>query len=214
MISTNELTAYELLTTTRAVRRRLDLTRPVDRRAVEECLSIAQQAPNAGNRQVLHFVVVTKKETRASLADIYRRGAAGYFESLRKGSGYLGKDTTMKRVLESALYLNEHLREVPVHVIPCISGRTENATIPTQAARWGSIFPAVWSFMLAGRTKGLGMTLTTLHLNREEEAAELLGIPFRDVMQACLLPVAHVRGSKFRVATRPSLSDLIHWEQW
>jgi nitroreductase len=211
-------TPDELLTTTRAVRLRLDLTRPVERKLIEECIRVASQAPNAGNRQQIHFVAVMDKEKRLSLARIYRKGSAGYFEdrrtALSKGSGDPAQDAAMRRVFDSAWYLNEHLHEVPVHVIPCISGRTDGLPAPAQAAHWGSIFPAAWSFMLAGRARGLGMTFTTLHLNCEEEAANLLGIPFKEVMQAGLLPVAYTKGSEFRPAARPPASQLVHWDGW
>lgn len=201
------------------MRRRLDLTKPVEKKILEECVSIALQAPNAGNSQVIHFVVVTNRETRTALADIYRRGADSYFESLRRGletgSGDQKRDKTMKRLLQSALYLYEHFHEVPAHIVPCISGRTDNAPVRAQASRWGSIFPAVWNFMLAARARDLGTTITTLHLNLEEEAATLLGIPYKDVMQACLLPVAHIKGSsKLRAAERPSINQVVRWERW
>jgi nitroreductase len=208
----------ELLTTTRAVRKRLDLSRPVERSMIEECITVAAQGPNAGNRQLLHFVVVTDRDKRASLAEIYRKCAASYFSSpwteIGTGSGDPARDEAMKRKFDSELYLNEHLHKIPVHVIPCISGRTDHLGVPAQAARWGSIFPAAWSFMLAGRARGLGMTFTTIHLHREEEAANLLGIPFKEVMQAGLLPVAHAKGSRFRPGRRPSVSELVHWEGW
>jgi nitroreductase len=208
----------ELLTTTRAVRRRLDFTRSVERRLIEECVAIASQAPNAGNRQRVHFVVVTDKKMRESLAEIYRKGSASYFEQsralLQKGTGDPIQDAMLKRVFDSGYYLNEHLQDVPAHVIPCIYGRTDNQGVPAQAARWGSVFPAAWSFMLAGRARGLGMTFTTLHLNCEKEAAELLGIPYAEVMQAGLLPVAYYKGSGFKPAQRPPRVQLIHWDGW
>lgn len=213
-----ELTPEELLTTTRAVRRRLDLSRPIERRVIEECIATALQAPNAGNRQKVHFVIVTDKERRASLADTYRKGSANYFEqqraNLEKGSGDPKKDAVMKRVFDSGSFLNEHLQDVPVHVIPCIYGRTDALGAPAQAARWGSVFPAAWSFMLAGRARGLGMTFTTLHLNFEREAADLLGIPYAEVMQAGLLPVAYYKGSGFKPAARPPVAQLVHWDTW
>ena len=208
----------ELLTTTRAVRRRLDLNRQVGREVIEECIEVAAQAPNAGNRQKIHFVVVTEKKKRASLAEIYRKGSAEYFRmrraDLAKGSGNTVKDAAEKRVVDSAWYLHEHLHEVPVHVIPCINGRTDGMPASAQAARWGSIFPAAWSFMLAGRARGLGMTFTTLHLNCEREAAELLDIPFDEVMQAGLLPVAFTRGTDFKPAARTSVPEMTHWNSW
>ena len=213
-----DLLPDELLTTTRSVRRRLDLSRPVGRPVIEECVGVALQAPNAGNRQEIHFVVVEERGKRASLAEIYRRGSADYFERLRAGlatsSGDPTRDATMRRVFDSAWYLREHLHQVPVHVVPCIAGRTDGLPAPAQAARWGSIFPSAWSFMLAGRARGLGMTFTTLHLNLEEEAANLLGIPYKEVMQAGLLPVAYAKGSRFRPAPRSPMSKAVHWDGW
>ena len=185
---------------------------------IEECVQAAVQAPNAGNRQKIHFVVATEEKKRASLAEIYRKGSEEYFRmrlaDLARGSGNPVKDAAEKRVINSAWYLHEHLHEVPVHVIPCISGRTDGMPASAQAARWGTIFPAAWSFMLAGRARGLGMTFTTLHLNCEKEAAELLGIPFEEVMQAGLLPVAYTKGADFKPAARPSVSEITHWNSW
>lgn len=163
-------------------------------------------------------MVVMEEEKRASLADLYRKGSAEYFKmrwaDLARGSGEPAKDATEKRVIDSAWYLYEHLHEVPVLVIPCIYGRTDGMPASAQAARWGTIFPAAWSFMLAGRARGLGMTFTTLHLNCEKEAADLLGIPFDQVMQAGLLPVAYTKGTDFRPAPRPPVSELVHWDRW
>ena len=211
-----ELTPDELLTTTRSVRLRLDLNRPVERKVIEECVAVAAQAPNAF--QEIYFVVVTDERRRASLAEIYRKGSAGFFESARaqlaKGSGNPTRDALARRVLESGLYLRDHLHEVPVHVIPCVAGRTEGAPLLAQTKSWGSIFPAAWSFMLAGRARGLGMTFTSLHLNFEKEAAELLGIPYNEVTQAGLLPVAYYKGSRFRLGSRPPLARLVHWDGW
>ena len=212
----SELTPDELLTTTRSVRLRLDLTRPVERKVIEECVAIAAQAPNAF--QEISFVIVTDEHKRASLAEIYRKGAVSFFELARaqvaKGSGNPARDAIARRVLESSLYLRDHLHEVPVHAIPCVAGRPEGMPLMAQVSRWGSIFPAMWSFMLAGRARGLGMTFTSLHLNFEKEAAELFGIPYNEVMQAGLLPVAYYKGSKFRLGSRPPLARLVHWDGW
>jgi len=212
------LTPDQLLTTTRAVRKRLDLNRPVERSVIEECVAIALQAPVAGNRQKPHFVIVTDKQKRASLAEIYRKGAGDYIQqalaSLEKGSGDPASDATMRRVVDSGSYLIEHIHQVPVHVIPCISGRTEGQSVRVQSARWGSIIPAAWSFMLAGRARGLGMTFTSFHLSYEEEAATVLGIPYKEVMQGGLLPVAYYKGRSFSPASRPPLAQVTHWDQW
>jgi len=195
----------QLLTTTRAVRRRLDLRRPVDRRLIEECIGIGLQAPNASNLQEWGFVVVTDPERRLELAKLYRRAAAGYYDD---------PDPARNRRLSSGRHLIEHLHEVPAHVIPCIPGRTDAADIYEQASQWGSIIPAAWSFMLAARARGLGTAWTTWHLMYEREAAALLGIPYDDVMQVALIPVAHVLGTDFKPARRRSVQDVVRWNEW
>lgn len=207
-----DLTTAELLSTTRAVRKRLDLERPVEREVLDECLRLAQQAPTASYSQSWHFVVVTDADKRAALADLWRRGGAAYLEHRRESAAAAGGQ--MKRIVDAVLYLAEHLHEVPVHVIPCVEGRTEGAPIAMQAARWGSIFPATWSFMLAARSRGLGSVLTSFHLMHEEEAAEILGIPYAQVMQAALVPVAYTVGTDFKPGRRAPLETMAHWDEW
>jgi nitroreductase len=213
----------EVLTTTRAVRRRLDLTREVAPELLRECLALALQAPSGGNDQGWHFVVVTDPERRAAVADAFRRGAIAYAQRPKPrrdpapGSGRLFTDqekAARKRVMASAGYLFEHLHEVPVLVIPCIDGRFDDAPLVDQATAFGSILPAVWSFMLAARARGLGTSWTTAHLTVEEEVAGLLGIPFHSVSQVALIPVAHTFGDEFRPAPRRPLDDVVHWDRW
>lgn len=212
------LTPDELLTTTRSVRKRLDLSRPVERRVIEECVTIAQQAPTGSNRQNWHFVVVTDAAKRAELAKLYRKGAEIYMSLPPSMTGKRNLNpqrmATQERVTASAAYLVEHLHEVPVHVIPCIEGRTEGLPTVGQAAQWCSIIPAAWSFMLAARARGLGTTFTSFHLFFEEDAAKLLHIPFKEVMQTTLIPVAYTKGSKFAPAPREDVNTVIHWEGW
>jgi len=208
----------ELLTTTRAVRRRLDLSRPVERETIEECIAIAQQAPTGSNRQNWHFVVVTDSSKRAALASLYRKGAEIYHSLRAAENGERfddpARNTTQARVRASAMYLVEHLHEVPVHVIPCIEGRTEGLPTVAQAAQWCSIVPAAWSFMLAARARGLGTTFTSFHLFFEEDAAKLLGIPFEEVMQTALIPVAYTKGVRFKPGPREPLGTIVHWDDW
>jgi nitroreductase len=120
----------------------------------------------------------------------------------------------MGRVLGGVHHLADHLHEVPVHVIPCIEGRTDGKSVFAQASRWGSVMPAAWSFMLAARSRGLGTVWTTFHLAHEEAAAELLGIPYDDVMQAALIPVAYTLGTEFKPAKRAPLDSMVHWDRW
>ena len=204
-----DLTPDELLATTRSVRKRLDLTRPVEREVLEECLRLAQQAPTASYAQNWHFVVVTDSRRRAGLGELWRSAARAYLE--RRG-GAAAADERIGRLSEAVRYLADHIHEVPVHVIPCVEGRTDRAPVVVQASRWGSIIPAAWSFMLAARARGLGTVWTTFHLRQEREAAEILGIPFDAVMQAALIPVAYTLGTGFKPAARHPLDTMVHGE--
>lgn len=203
-----------LLSTTRAVRKRLDLQKPVPEAVIRECLELTLQAPTGSNRQGWRWVVVTDAEKRRALADIYRRGAGSYLRDSRVKAEQQNRAQD-SRVYDSADYLAEHLQEVPVHMIPCIRVDHLPAEPPRRvwAGLMGSIMPAVWSFQLALRARGLGSCLTTLHLQNEAEAAKLLGIP-EGIMQVGLLPVAYTIGTEFKPAKRPPLDEVLHWNQW
>jgi nitroreductase len=200
-----------LLTTTRAVRRRLDLTRPVDREVVLECLSLATQAPTGGNRQPWRWLVVDDADTRAGLAELYRAGFVPYMAEQRAAVAAAGGDPD-NAIIGSSQHLADHLHEVPVHVVPCLLQRVEAMSPAELAGFYGSILPAVWSFMLALRSRGLGSAYTTLHLAHEREAAELLGIP-ETVTQVALIPVAHVEGD-FKPADRKPVEAVVYWNGW
>ena len=203
-----------LLTTTRAVRRRLDLDRPVEREVLLECVSIAQQAPTGGNSQGWSFVVVTDEAKRARIAELYREASGEYFEKAKARAERKGDGQTA-RVYDGARYLADVLHRVPAHVIPCIRGSFLAAESPNASAAglYGSIVPAAWSFQLALRARGLGSAWTTMHLYREREVAELLGIP-EDVTQVALLPVAYYTGDTFSPAGRPPPETVTHWNGW
>jgi nitroreductase len=203
-----DLSPDELLSTTRAVRKRLDLTRPVEREVIEDCLRLAQQAPTASYSQNWHFVVVTDADKRAALAQIWREVAEPYLA--RRAA----TDGQFLRIGEAVRHLAAHLHEVPVHVIPCVEKRTDDAPVVVQASVWSSIIPAAWSFALAARSRGLGTVYTTFHLYREREAAEILGIPYDDFMQAALLPVAYTIGTEFKPGRRAPLETMVHWDGW
>lgn len=207
----------KLLTTTRAVRRRLDLTRPIEPDVIEACLEIAIQAPTGGNRQGWHFLVVTDAEKRARIGELYRESFAIYARSSAEqlptqGQGELYQQQRA-RVAKSAVYLAQHMGDVPLMVIPCIHGRVEALSPMAQASLYGSILPAAWSFMLALRARGLGSAWTTLHLRYEKEVAALLNIP-DDVTQAALLPVAYYTGDDFSPAKRPPAREVTSWDSW
>jgi nitroreductase len=203
----------KLLSTTRAVRKRLDLGRPVEREVITECLELAMQAPTGSNRQGWRWLVLTDAEKRRALADIYRRGADPYLTDALAASEAQGPSQD-GRVFDSAIYLAEHLHEVPVHVIACIENTGgEEGPATSFSGLYGSIFPAVWSFQLALRARGLGSCLTTLHLRHAQEAAALLGIP-DGILQVALLPVAYTVGTEFKSASRPSVDTIVHWDTW
>ena len=200
-------TIDHLLTTTRSVRKRLDLTRPVERGVIERCLEIAVQAPSGSDRQAWQFVMVTEPRLKQGLADLYRRSFDQYRGVQQAQSG---QDTPADRRLDSAIYLAEHMHDVPLLALFCYQGRVESADPMTQAALYGSILPAAWSFMLALRARGLGSAWTTLHLRYEREAAALLNLP-DTLTQAALLPVAYFTGDDFRPARRTPVSEVTRW---
>jgi nitroreductase len=203
----------ELLATTRAVRKRLDLDRPVPRDVILECLELAVQAPTGSNTQGWRWLVIDDAAQRAALATLYRKAASIYLNQANDAAQARG-DRQTERVYDSAMWLMDNLEKVPVHLIPCIEGRPPaNAPAAMLAGLYGSIFPAVWSFQLALRARGLGSALTTLHLVHEQEAAALLGLP-DNILQVALLPVAYTRGTDFKRAARPPVSNITHWNRW
>ncbi len=206
----SEISAEKLLTTTRSVRKRLDLARAVPPEVIEECLQIAIQAPSGSNLQKWHFMVVTDADKRAQIGAWYRDSFLQYADT---GDGDIQERRRHHRILDSALHLAEHMHEVPALVIPCYEGRVENEGQMAQAGHYGSILPAVWSFMMALRARGLGSAWTTLHLRYADEVAQLLGIP-PDVTQAALLPVAYYSGSDFRPAGRRPAREFTYWDNW
>ncbi|WP_250038349.1 nitroreductase family protein [Paractinoplanes maris] len=214
------LSADEVLTTTRAVRRRLDLSRSVPRSVVEDCVRIALQAPSGRNRQRWDFVFVEERRTRAQVAHLWRRGltapppasgsAGPAFSRMAFASAEWG------RISRSLIHLADHLHEVPLLLIPClrVESRAELDSIRGQAGGWGSVIPAFWSFMLAARERGLGTAWTTNHLSYEKEMAELLGLPYATVVQVALTPVAYTLGTDFRPGPRAEARELMHWNRW
>ena len=208
--------ADKLLTTTRSVRKRLDLTRPVPLELIDECIDVALQAPTGTNAQNWSFVVVSDAAKKAAIADFYRQGMAamagsGYPPPLPEGDP---REHVMPKVMDSAMYLGDILDQVPVFVIPCVQGRMETVPmIVAQASTYGSILPAAWSFMLAARARGLGTAWTTIHLFHHDAVSELLGIP-PEWTQAALFPVAYYTGDDFKPAHRLDTNTFIHRDTW
>ena len=213
---TAALTPDELLTTTRTVRKRLDLNRPVPIELVRECLEIALQAPSGSNRQGWQWLVITDATLRHSIGEVYRRALEEYMQSGASAGNLFADDPNrapvQQRVGDSVAWLGERMGEVPVMVIPCIkAGRTLPAG--NQAGLWGSVLPAAWSYMLAARARGLGTAWTTLHLEYEGEVADLLALP-PGVHQAALIPTAYYTGDTFRPAARAPLDSVLHLNGW
>lgn len=203
-------TVDHLLSTTRAVRKRLDFDRDVPDDVLLECIRLSQQAPTGSNMQNWRWIVVRDADTRKQLAELYRAAGGAYLAAAAETAS----EGQVKRVMSSANYLAEHLDEVPVHVIPCAKGRlTPDNSVGDWSGMMGSIYPAIWSFQLALRSRGLGSCLTTLHLGKEAEAAEVLGIP-EGVMQVALLPVAYTKGTDFKPAERPPVERIVHIDRW
>ena len=218
MAATLNLSPDELLTTTRAVRKRLDFDKPVPLDVVRECIEIATQAPTGSNMQGWHWVIVTDSEKRKALGDIYGRA----FELYKSMPFYAGaivtgdeaRDATQQRVASSAEYLAERMSDAPVLLVPCITGRLDNMPSMMTASQWGSLHPAIWSFCLAARARGLGTSWTSLHLMFEEEAAGVLGIPFAEISQGALIPVAYSKGTDFKPGPRQDLDAIVHVDSW
>ncbi|MER5349387.1 nitroreductase family protein [Kitasatospora sp. NPDC002551] len=205
-------TPDELLTTTRSVRLRLDLTRPVELDQVRECLEIALQAPNGGNTQRWHWLVVADDVLRKQIAEVYRRAFEARYPPAT-GAGPATDGGVSDRMLAGGRYLAEHLQQVPVLVIPCLDLAGRPLPRDNQAGVWGSLLPAAWSYMLAARARGLGTAWTTVHLDAEREVADILGLP-RDVRQGALIPTAHVLGDGFGPAPRRSVDRVLHLDGW
>lgn len=210
-------TVDHLLTTTRSVRKRLDFTRPVEPEVIQTCIEIAIQAPTGSNKQGWHFIVVTDAEKRKAIGSYYRDSFMAYARNRAAAGNRFGEDdprtARAPHVADSAMYLARHMHEVPLLIIPCIEGRTDNTPTVAQAGHFGSILPATWSLMLALRARGIGSAWTTLHLVYEKEVAEVLGIP-DNITQAALLPIAYFTGDDFQPAKRIPSQSRTYWDGW
>jgi nitroreductase len=206
------LSPDQLLTTTRAVRRRLDLVRPVSRELVLDCLRVAFQAPNGSNQQDYGWVVVDDPVVKVQMAELYR---SSMDDHRRRASGAeVNVSPPSPQMAASVNYLKDHLEQVPMLLVPTVGRRYGDTTPFQQASMWGSVLPAIWSFMLALRSRGLGSTWTTIHLYREQEMAELLGIPFPGQRQAGLFPIAYTIGMSFKQADRSAAEQRVFWNHW
>lgn len=201
----------KLLSTTRAVRRRLDCDRAVEKQVILDCIALSQQAPTGSNAQSWRWIVVTDEDKRKKIGDIYR-SLRPFMDMSRDTKP--ANDTQTQSVYDAAEYLLDNLARIPMLVFPCIQDIvTAETDHCSRTSIYGSIFPAVWNFQLALRSRGLGSTLTTIHLLKEQEIADLLGIP-DDVMQVGMLPVAYTKGTEFKSAKRPPPETITHFNSW
>ena len=213
----------ELLSTTRAVRKRLDFDKPVPESVIKECMEIAVQAPTGSNAQGWQFMFVTDEDKRRRIGELYQqafevyRGMPMAIHKLHKEKGDEQLSASQDRSASSADFLADNMGRAPVLMIPCITGRTdqpESNNIIAQTGALGSIIPATWNFMLAARARGIGTAWTTLHLMHEQEIAEMLGIPYDEIMQVALIPIAYTKGTEFKRAYRPPVETVMHFNSW
>ena len=213
------LTPDELLTTTRAVRKRLDFSREVPDELIRECVVAALQAPSGSNSLTMNFVVVKDEAKRKAIGQVYADCWAMY-EKSPMFAGAIKKEgndeqAQQDRVVDSATYLASRMGDAPALVIACNGGaRTENMPGMVASSLLGNILPAMWSFMLAARARSLGTAWTTIHLMQEQQVADIVGIPFDSVQQVCLSPLAYTLGTDFKPVLRPAPDSVIHWDTW
>ncbi len=209
------LSADEVLTSTRAVRKRLDFDKPVELEVIKECMEYAVQAPTGSNMQGWQWLFVTDQAKKDAIADLYRQGWEMY-TSMDQAAMNLEVENQAQqdRVADSATYLAENFHKVPVMLIPCMPGRLDGLPNMAATSTYGSIQPGAWSFMLAARERGLGTAWTTIHLMFEEQAAEILEIPFAEVTQIALITIGYSKGTDFKPAKRPPVETVMHLDSW
>lgn len=203
--------ADRLLKTTKQVRKRLDLERPVRLDELLECIDVASHAPMGGNIERNRWLIITDPELKAKIAERYAEAGRPYLAANRR----LPVDERGEKVIGSAEFLVEHLAEVPALVLALRLDRPplEDHMQGAAAGYYGSVLPGVWSFQLAARARGIGSTWTTLHLEHEHDVAELLGIP-PTVTQVCLLAVGYYTGDSFTPAPRRPAREVTYLNQW
>lgn len=199
------------LATTRSVRRRLDLERPIDPLVIESCIDVATQAPTGLQRESWRFIVVTEDEPKRALGALYRKAFDAMLESWRELPEAAGLPQP-PALRPGYRELADRLHEMPALILVCSLGEPA----PDRAgevAFYGSVLPAAWSLMVALRARGLGSTWTSLHLREAEAAARVLGIP-DGVTQTVLLPVAYTKGARLRPAARKPAREVTFWNAW
>jgi nitroreductase len=198
----------EVLATTRAVRRRLDLDRPVDNEVLLECIELAEQAPTGGNLGSRRWLIVRDQSIKDQLGELYRETALPFMSAAAQRLSGTGHPS--ERVMASAVYLAEHLAEVPAIVIPTIIGRYDGSGRP---GLFDSVIQAAWSFCLALRARGLGTTWVTAALQDTAKVKEILAIP-ENMTEIVLFPVAYTKGTDFRRAPRHPVRTITYFDRF
>jgi nitroreductase len=198
-----------LMTTTKQVRQRLDLTRPVPYDVLLECIEIAGFAPMGGNLERNRWMIIDDPATKTAIAERYAETGRPYLAA----NAVIRADDRSQRIIDSASFLVDHLAEVPALVLAMRLDRPPMESQGALAAYYGSVLPGVWSFQLAARARGIGSAWTTLHLDHEDAVAELLGIP-PTVTQVCLLAVGYYTGTTFTPAPRRPATEVTYLNRW
>jgi nitroreductase len=198
----------ETLATTRAVRRRLDLTRPVDNQLLLDCIDLAEQAPTGGNLPSRRWVIVRDQKVKDELGELYRQTVGEWMLPLAERLA--GTGDPQEKVMASSAWLTEHLAQVPAIVIPTIIGRHDGRGRP---GLFDSVIQAAWSFCLALRARGLGTTWVTAALQDEARVKEILRIPAH-LTEIVMLPVAWTKGTEFKRAPRRSAREITFFDRF
>jgi nitroreductase len=202
--------ADHLLMTTKQVRKRMDFSRPVPRQLLLDCIEVASRAPMGGNLERNRWMVIDDKEVMAKIAPFYQSIGRAYLAANQVGE----LADRQAKVIDSAMYLVDHIAEAPAWVIAMRLDRLPaGASNGAVSGYQGSVIPGVWSFQLAARARGLGSAWTTFHLEHEREVAEILGIP-ESVTQVALLPVGYYTGDDFSPTPRRAAKEITFFNHW
>jgi nitroreductase len=204
---------FEVVETTRSVRKRLDYDRSIPPELIERCIDAAVQAPTGLNREAWRFLVLTDPEPKAQVAELYRASMQGLQERVRDRLPPELRDQPLPGDKPTYVGLAENMHRMPALILVCSEGRATAEDAAMQVAFYGSVLPAAWSLMLSLRASGLGTTWTTLLVAEEARVAAALGIP-EDVTQTILLPVAYTKGAVLRRAKRKGAADVTYWNRW
>jgi len=198
-----DLSLLEGIRTTRAIRRLK--SDPVPPELIRKVCEAGTFAPSGGNRQPWYFIAVTEADRRAYIADLYRRTFTSYIKPAIQAAEDPAYPEAKRRNMHAAIYLAEHLHEVPVHLF--VAGWTRRNQPQTQA-----LFPAIQNILLACRAVGLGASLTTAHRAFGPEIDEWLGLS-EDTPTCALIPIGWPIG-KYGTPPRQSIDECLFFERY